>query len=170
MESPWYTPELPPSFELGMNSLSILDIQSLAKLIDRVDSIDVYKREVTMSDIELYFVKNEILISFCRYTSTTRGIVLELIWNNKNYKGAFRQLFVTYILPQFKYIESGDTMSMLGFGFWKNLMTQHPEYNYYINKNGSYIKVLNPSEFDNYKEKLNSDNKYSTFIITSETL
>jgi len=166
LESPWHMKHPLNSFDKDMENLNYFDI-SQDQPFDKFGDIEVFKNDLDGKQFEFYFALDQKIVSYCRCKMGENGmIVLDLIWNSKKSKGLFRKIFVEYLLPEFGDIESGDSMSDLGFGFFKNLMDTNPDLKFYVRNGGNITKIQDSSEFEKYKEPLRDDNQYSTFIVT----
>jgi hypothetical protein len=168
IESPW---EIPSGFEGESNKLEELDINEIKNnttLISKLDDIQIYYSDIS-NEKEYFFIDDNKIVAYYRFSIIDQyKIETKMIWNSKNNKGIFRKLFLDFILPKYKNIVSDQIMSKFGFSFWEKLINQQ-----YINisvilPNGDVIKIDSNSDMQKYKEKLNTDFKFSRFIIQYE--
>lgn len=163
-ESPWYNHS--QEFMRNIN-LNIDKVKHSGQVVDRFEDYDVYtfKRNPNA----LAFTSDYDIISYFEYkdSSIDNAIQIKFTWNNPKFKGVFRNIFIDYILPKFGDIQSDDMLTGDAFNFWKKLILEYPQYNYFVISNGEWIRLSNPSEIDNYKERILDDN--STFFISSKS-
>lgn len=123
--------------------------------------------KVYINDVDriFYFVLNdEVISSYSFVENPPIGATTKNIWNNPKYKGNFTKVFVDYLLPTFKSIESDDKMTPKGIGFWKNLMLNYPKFKYYVKYGDNLIPVSIPTELDKYW-KSDIDYKKYRFVV-----
>jgi hypothetical protein len=73
------------------------------------------------SDVELYFINDNIVAAEVGYYLRGSGIEENLIIQNPLYRGLARSIYTDYLLKRFSYILSDSTMTIQGFSFWKKL-------------------------------------------------
>lgn len=113
-----------------------------------------------------YILDKDSPVAHYSYDKTSKSNQTKLTWNDKNYPGLLRSYFVDRIIPSLKTVESDDMLTSNAFNFWKKLMMQNPELNFSINIDGYRYPLVNPSEIEKYKEKINCNNEYSRFIVS----
>lgn len=164
-ESPWHMKNPLSSFDEYMENLNVEEIMQ-SSVFSKYLNLLIYHNRLDNNESEFYFIDGSKIAAYCRYQKLNDRIILEMIWNSKNSKGLFKELIKNYLLPKFKCVESGETMSDAGFKFFKSLMEQNPELKFYLKYKNHLTKIQSPKDFSNYKEPLHSDNTYSTFVVT----
>lgn len=115
----------------------------------------------------IYMVDGDSVILHYSWDDLLNNAQTKLAWNSKRYPGLFRKYFIEIILPKLKIIESDDMMTENAFRFWKMIMRDHPSLNFYIkNPDNIVTRLTSPDDIDNYKERMNTTNEYSRFIVS----
>jgi hypothetical protein len=147
-----------------MLKLDVGDIKKL-RYLENVDEISVFEKTHNSFAV-LFFIKNEELCAYYRYSKLdTGGIQTKMIWNNPKYKGSFLKLFINYIIPRFKVIESDDMLSQSAYDMWKKLIGLCPNYKFYVKVKNKLISMKNPYDVYSYQERFDYDGN-STFIVS----
>lgn len=161
LESPWLYNTSSPTDDVG---ITIGDVLKYGEQIDTWEGIDVYK-SIRHKD-SFIFVKNDEIVSFYKWDDSVFDGVYQTrySWNNPKYKGIFRKIFANYILPKLKQIQSDNMLTDKAFEFWKKMMVEYPNFNYYVVDSGEWKKITEPESINQYKGGFNDD---STFIIST---
>jgi hypothetical protein len=172
-ESPY---KIPISFPEDLNSsfedaTEQLIIDNGGELYDKYNEILIYNIQSKKDNKtnELYFVKNKKLVAYYRFLikEDQDCIQTKMIWNSKNHRGIFREIFLNYILPKYKRIQSDDQISERGFQFWEKLLQGGGNYKIYIsdNQNMTVRPIENIRDLKNQQQELNTSFQYTTFWI-----
>lgn len=161
-ESPWLTQPISDEYNDRMLNIPIRTLKNL-KLVDTFDNMDIH----SVSN-ELYFVSETELIAYYKYNIDDTGMCqTKMVWNNPKHKGIFLKIFGGYIIPKFKVVQSDDMMTAKAFSMWQKLIGHYTEFTYYVKDGEELIKIDNPYDVHNYKEKISfSDKGNTTFIVT----
>lgn len=163
-ESPWLTQPIPDKFTSDMLKIDVEDIKSLT-FLGNLDQFNIFQK-IDNSFTELYFIKNEEIVSYYRYSELdTGGIQTKMIWNNPKYKGSFLKIFIDYIIPRFKVVESDDMLSQSAYDMWKKLIGLCENYKFYAKVKNKLIPMTGPYDVYNYQERFDYDGN-STFIVS----
>lgn len=170
-ESPYMIPtafpeELNSSFE---NATREFIVKNGGKLYDTFNDIEIFviPNPNDTQTQEYYFVRNEILIAYYRFVIKDDYIQTKMIWNSKNHREIFREIFLNYILPKYKKIQSDDQITERGFKFWEKILHSGGNFKIYVSdENTKKVKPIEDiRDIEEQKQKLNSSFKYTTFWI-----
>ena len=144
-------------------------------LIDESGEVGYFKdyeiRESNRSDLnELFFLKDYTLAAAFQYVIDSTNVVnTKLMWNNSKFPGSFRDIFVNYLLPTFKVIDSDELLTEKGFSFWEKLMREYKNLYFYVydSNKKNVSKLQNSDELKNY---MGTGHKHEKFWISTTTL
>lgn len=167
-ESPW---DISTGFEddySHLENLNIDEIKNQTDYLENFQNIKIYYNDINREK-EYYFIDNNKLAAYYRYfIINPNKIETKMIWNSKQYQGVFRNIFINYLLPKYKNILSDNIMSKNGFNFWMKLKNETRYNIFLIHPDGHNKPILSSSVIDKYKEKLNTEFKYTRFLISYE--
>ena len=166
LESPWLKTPLDSKFDMLMSNSDIQKIKNTCEHIGNFEKYEIYEH-VSVNGTELYFILGNSLEAYYRYLSNPDGsIQTGLSWNNKKHRGTFRHIFSKYIIPRFKVVESDDMMTPEAFKFWKRIIAENPNYDYYAKVGNKMIELTSPHDVFFYREGMGvGDDENSTFIV-----
>lgn len=113
---------------------------------------------IFLNDVEV------VSVYVCRDSLSIKSFQTLKTWRNSKYPGIFYKLFVGFILPKLKIVESDDQLSDMGKHFWVRLMKNTPELNFYVKGSSGIIQINDPKLLDNYFGDNIFDRDY-TFIV-----
>lgn len=161
LESPWLTSPVPSSLEKRLQNISIEDIKKLKRL-DDFGNYEIYEASGTPN--ELYFIQNDVLVSYYSFFKRPEGYIqTKLSWNNKDHNGSFRHIFGKYIIPKYKVVMSDEMMTPDAFNMWQKLIYEYPNYKFYGIDGDKQVEIINPYDVHFYKEQMRDNN--STFLV-----
>lgn len=101
----------------------------------------------------------------CRDSFATKGFQTLKSWRNLKYPGIFYKLFISFILPKLKIIESDAQLSDMGKNFWVRLIDNNPKLNFYVKGSSGIIQIKDSKLLDKYFGDAIINRNY-TFIVT----
>lgn len=112
------------------------------------DGTDVYHSETYMI---FFFVLNNVVTAYYNYIENPDGgVISKTTWSNPHHRGSFSKIFISYLLPTFKIIQSDSRLTTLGFKFWENIMSKYPQFDYFIKIGNDYTPISDYTELSNY--------------------
>lgn len=162
-ESPW-----PYKFSSNINvGFRESNPSTWGTLSDKYKNFDVYenlKDEIYSLTFSLG-IKPVAFYSYIPNEEYYGGVKTKFIWGENDPKKVFQDIFVGYILPKFKTIESDDMLTDEAFQFWINLMRNNPDLDFHAKIASKFKRLMSSDEIIKYKEKYDQEN--STFIVSS---
>lgn len=163
-----------PQYASGMDNtdLEMYSSMPIEELVNRTGDVSIFNgvnvRVGGGNDIKiLFFIEKEILIAAYAFRSIKKwGIKTVKSWGNPNHRRSFYKIFVNFLIPNFKRIESDDMLTTHGFNFWKRLMDNNRNLNFYVKSSNFGIQKLNDSsELENF---IGADIRYKqySYIVT----
>jgi len=132
------------------------------------DEIDVYY-DGNKSGGDYAFISGDKTIAEYSYGAHDSGFIqTDTIWQDKAYRGIFRFIFVTYLLPKYKTIISDHRLTQLGFNFWVKLFNDYNskfQFGIFNMDSNETIKIDSGEEFKKYYSELEEMKKWRFYVM-----
>jgi hypothetical protein len=131
---------------------------------------DMYVRSVQVGtrQITYIFLNDQDIVAVYAFGQSSLKNVFQTLksWRNEKYQGIFYKIFMGYILPKMKNVESDIKLSDQGKDFWKRLMDKNPQYKFIIKTPEGLLEIDDSSLLDEY---FGDDKSYQNFTFIVAT-
>lgn len=114
----------------------------------------------------LFFVRDGVFVSGYVFQKLPNRLKTVRSWNNPNVRGAFYHIFVNFLIPNFKTIESDSKLTDMGYKFWEKLVDNNPSLSFYVNHAGELTKINTSKDLKPFYGKPIIFREYSYIVTT----